>query len=73
MASSDASIFAYMLIAVSLLVLVGGSETEMQEEMSSKQIIHSYVNLSLRHTGTYLCTTGYHRWVYKVKFKLIES
>lgn len=73
MASSDTSIFAYTLIAVSLLVLVGGSEAEMQEEMSSKQIIHSFVNPSLRRAGTYACTTGYHRWVYKVKFKWIES
>lgn len=57
MASSDTSIFVYMLIAVSLLVLVGGSEAERQEEMSSEQIIQSFVNPSLRRVGTYLCTT----------------
>lgn len=73
MASSDMWIFAYMLNAVSLLVLVGGSEAGMQEEMSSEQIIQSFVNPSLRHVGTYLCIMGYHQWVSKVKFKLIES
>lgn len=48
MASSDTSIFAHTLVAVSLLVLGGGSEAEMQEEMSSEQIIQSFVNPSLR-------------------------
>lgn len=73
LASSNTWIFAYTLIVVSLLVLAGGSEAEKQEEMSSKQIIQGFVNPSLRHVGTYLCASRYHRWVYKVKFKQIES
>lgn len=54
MASSDTWIFAYTLIAVSLLVLVGGSEAEMREEMSSEQIIQSFVNPSL-HMSVHIC------------------